>query len=577
MADFTVNRATVRRRVIAVFIITVLFTLLLIGRLAWIQIVRADELYEQAWRQWSHNVPVQTARGAIYDRNNNLLAGTTAVDTVAAVPPQVQDPQTAAEALGPVLDMEVQRIKELITMERSAIYIKRKVDPETSEAVREMNIPGIIFFNEEKRDYPRDNLASQLLGFVGMDQGLAGLEFYYEDYLRGGESKMFYPADGRGRQLPHHFDRFASPLDNYDLRLSIDETIQHIVEKELEVIMAEAAPEQAMAVAVNPHTGAIMAAAARPDYSPASYEKYDPESWTLAPFNASFEPGSTFKMVTAAAAVEEGLFDSDEIFHCTGYVTVNDRRINCWTSNRGGHGDISFYDTVGGSCNPAFIKLGERLGKEKLLHYIEGFGFGQPTGLDYPAESRGMIFKPEQFGPVEQATTAFGHGVSVTPIQQAMAVTAMVNGGYLLRPYLVEEIRDQDGEIYFQREPEIIRQVISEKTSAQLIDMMESVITEGTGTTAAGDNYRLAGKTGTAQKVGPDGEYRTDQYIYSLVGFAPVEEPRIVLYVAVDGGTKGPQYGMYTSAPLFKRIMEDTLNYMQVAPSEKTDRREEID
>ncbi len=569
MASFSVNRATVRRRLIFIFVMTILITLLLISRLAWIQIVRADELYEQAWEQWNHIIPVQAARGSIYDRHGNLMAGSAAVDTIAAIPQQIEDPDTVVKALAPVLQMEEDRIRELVTMDNSSVYIKRRVSPDISQAVREMNIPGIIFFPEEKRNYPGEQLASQLLGFVGMDEGLAGLEYYYEDYLRGAESSLLYPADGRGRQLPHHFNRFAPLPENYDLRLAIDESIQHIVEKELAVIMEQAAPRQAMAVAVDPYSGAVLAAASKPDFNPENFAGFDPQNWSLPVFSSSFEPGSTFKMITLAAAIEEGLFEPDEIIHCEGYVVVGGRRINCWTSSRGGHGDISNYDALGGSCNVAFIKLGETVGKEKLFHYIEGFGFGQPAGIDYPAESSGLIFDLDQVGEQELATTAFGQGISVTPIQQTMAITAMVNGGYLLRPYLVEEILDQDGEAYRKREPEVIRQVVSEETSDKLVDMMESVILEGTGTAAALEKYRVAGKTGTAEKIDSEGNYQTDEFVYSLAGFAPVENPRVVLYVAVDGVTRGPRFGSHTSAPLFARIMEDTLNYLQVSPSQQ--------
>lgn len=570
MANFTVKRVTVRRRLLFIFTMTVLVTLLLISRLAWIQIVLADELYEQAWKQWNHIMPLQTARGSIYDRHGNLLAGSTPVDTIAALPRQIEDPEAVAGALAPVLEMDQTRIKELVSMDVSSVYIKRRVNPEISQTVSEMNIAGIIFFPEEKRNYPGKHLASQLLGFVGMDRGLAGLESYYEYYLKGAESHLLYPADGRGRQLPHQFNRSGPEPGNYDLHLTLDESIQHIIEKELAVVMEAAAPRQAMALAVDPHSGAVLAAASKPDYSPESFDSFDPEHWALPLFNSSFEPGSTFKMVTLAAAVEEGLFNPMQLHHCSGHVEVGGRRINCWTADRGGHGDISFYEAVGGSCNTAFIELGKIIGKEKLFHYIEGFGFGRATGIDYPGESSGLIFSLDQVGDQELATTTFGQGISVTPIQQAMAITAMINGGYLLKPYLVEEIYDQNGNLYDQREPEVIRQVVSGETSKQLIDMMESVILEGTGRTAALENYRVAGKTGTAEKIDDDGTYRSDEFIYSLAGFAPVDDPQIVLYVAVDGVTRGPRFGSYTSAPLFKRIMEDTLNYLQVPPAEQT-------
>ncbi|MBW6464499.1 MAG: peptidoglycan glycosyltransferase [Firmicutes bacterium] len=567
MSEFAVSRKTVRKRLISGFIVTFIIVLLLISRLAWIQIVRADELYDQAWEQWNHAIPVSTDRGSIFDRHGRLLAGTKQAQTIAAIPPQVEDPQAAADALASILNMDSDRIFELITLERSAVYIKRKVEPEVTEAVRELNIPGIVFFNEEKRDYPGGNLASQLLGFVGMDQGWSGIEIYYEDYLSGSEGRLLFPADAWGRQVPHDFNRFVVPQQGLDLYLSIDETIQHIAEKELDRIMDEFAPLQAMAVAVDPNTGAVLAVSSKPDFEPANYEYYDPDSWTLVPFTSSFEPGSTFKMITLAAVLEEGIFNRDEYFHCSGYVTISGKTINCWTVDRGGHGDITFYEAVGGSCNPAFIELGRRLGSEKMFEYIEAFGFGRLTGIDYPGENPGLVFQPGSQGPLELATTSFGQGISVTPIQQAMAIAAMANGGYLYKPYLVNEISNMDGERVYKHEPEMIRQVISAETSRELVELMESVILEGTGSTAILEGYRAAGKTGTAEKLAADGTYSSSEFIYSFVGFAPVEDPRIVLYVAVDSVSKGPRYGSYTSAPLFKRIMEESLNYLLVTPS----------
>lgn len=558
----------VRKRLIFGFIITLIIVFLLISRLAWIQIARADELYDQAWEQWNHAITVSTDRGSIYDRHGRLLAGTRQAQTIAAIPPQVEDPRAAAEALAPVLNMDIENIIELITLERSAVYIKRKVEPEITEAVREMNIPGIVFFNEEKRDYPGGNLASQLLGFVGMDQGWSGIEVYYEDYLSGSEGRLLFPADAWGRQVPHDFNRFVEPKQGFDLYLAIDETIQHIVEKELNRIMEEAAPVKAMAVAVDPNSGAVLAVSSKPDFEPANYENYNPDSWTLAPFTSSFEPGSTFKMVTLAAVLEEGIFNGDEYFHCQGHVTISGRRINCWTVDRGGHGDITFREAVGGSCNLAFIELGSRLGKEKLFEYIEAFGFGTLTGIDYPGESPGLVFQPDSQGTLELATTSFGQGISVTPIQQVMAVAAMANGGYLYKPYILDKILNLDGETVYQKKPEMVRQVISAETSSELVELMESVILEGTGSNANLEGYRAAGKTGTAEKLDADGTYSSTDFVYSFVGFAPLEDPRLVLYVAVDSVSRGPRFGSHTSAPLFKRIMEDSLNYLLVSPTE---------
>jgi stage V sporulation protein D (sporulation-specific penicillin-binding protein) len=559
-----------------VFVLTLLFSLYLIGRLAWIQIVLADELYDQAWRQWNHNIVVQVGRGAIYDQHGRLLAGSTEVQTVVAIPQKIADPEVVAGALAPVLSMNERDIAELVTLDRSAVYIKRKVDPEITEAVREMNLPGIVFFNEEKRYYPGGNLASQLLGFVGMDQGWSGLEFYYEQYLSGSESRLHFPADALGRQLSRNYFGNPLPKQSYNLYLAIDESIQHIAERELERVMAEAAPRQVLAIAVDPYSGAVLAAAARPDFNPHYFTDFDPERWTLAPFTTSFEPGSTLKLVTLAAVLEEGLLDPEEHFYCPGFVMVNSQRINCWTADRGGCGNITFRQALAVSCNPAFVTLSRKIGAQKLSGYIDFFGFGKTTGIDYPGESSGLVFGASSLGPLELATTSFGQGISVTPIQQAMAVAAMINGGYLYKPYLVKEIRSRDGETIFKREPELVRQVISAGTSEKLVELMETVILEGTGRTAALEGYRVAGKTGTAKKLGEDQLYRSDSYIYSFVGFAPVEAPRIVLFVSVDGVTKGPRFGSATSVPLFKRIMEDTLNYLQVTPTVVTSIKEDL-
>ncbi|MBM4234858.1 MAG: hypothetical protein FJ152_00100 [Firmicutes bacterium] len=576
MPGFAVSRSMVKKRILFIFVMTLLFSLYLIGRLAWIQIVRADELYDQAWKQWNHNIIVQTGRGAIYDQHGRLLAGSTDVQTVVAIPQQIEDPGVVAGALAPILNMNEQEIAELVTLDRSAVYIKRKVDPEITEAVREMNLPGIVFFNEEKRYYPGSNLASQLLGFVGMDQGWSGLEFYYEQYLSGSEGRLLYPADALGRQLPHNYFGNFLPKQSCNLYLAIDESIQHIVEKELERVVAEAAPRQALAIAVDPYSGAVLAAAARPDYDPLHYDEFDPERWNLAPFTSSFEPGSTFKLVTLAAVLEEGLFDPEELHYCPGYAIVGGHRINCWTVERGGCGTITFQQSLGTSCNTAYIVLGQRLGAQKLAEYIEAFGYGKTTGIDYPGEGSGLVFRETMLGPLELATTAFGQGISVTPVQQAMAVSAMINGGYLYQPYLVNEIRGKEGETIFKRKPELVRQVISAETSEKLIELMETVILDGTGKTAALEGYRAAGKTGTAEKLDEEHLYSSDSFIYSFVGFAPVDDPRVVLYVAVDGITLGPRYGSATSAPLFKRIMEDTLNYLQVTPTALTMTKEEL-
>ncbi len=568
MIEVSVTLSAVRRRVMAMFFFIILAVAALIGRLAWLQIVRSDELYAAAWEQWNRSIPARSPRGSIYDREERMLAGSTTVDTVVAIPAQIEDPGETAKLLAPLLELTESDLLEKLTMERSSIYLKRKVSPEVSRAVRELDLPGIIFTTEGQRYYPNGTLASQLLGFVGMDEGLAGLEAYYEDYLKGKEGYLLFPSDNLNRPIPHEIRRFLPPREGMDLYLTIDETIQYIVERELARAMIEFQPKAAMAIAADPHTGAILAAASKPDYDPLNYDRFESKYWALPPVTDSFEPGSTFKLATLCAAVEEGIYNEKEHFFCRGFASVGGRNIHCWTGS--GHGSITYLQAVESSCNPAFINLGQRLGEEKLFSYIRAFGYGEPAGIDYPGESGGLIFKPEQVGPVELATTAFGQGVAVTPLQQLMAVSAIANGGNLMKPYLVEKICNVDGEVVSEQKPELVRQVVSKSTADKVAWIMENVTIRGSGMNAAIEGYRIATKTGTAQKPAARGGYIPGEYIVSIVGFAPAGDPRIVLYVAVDGATRGPQWGSQIGAPLFKRILTDVLNYLQVPPSEGT-------
>lgn len=566
MIEVSVTLPAVRRRVMVMFFLIVLAVAALIGRLAWLQIVRSDELYSAAWEQWNRSIPARSPRGSIYDREGRMLAGSATVDTVVAVPAQIENPGGTAKLLAPLLDLTESELLEKLTIDRSSIYLKRKVSPEISRAVRELDLPGIIFTTEGQRYYPNGTLASQVLGFVGMDEGLAGLEVYYEDYLKGKEGYLLFPSDNLNRPIPHEIRRFVPPREGMELYLTIDETIQYIVERELARAMIEFQPKAAMAIAADPHTGAILAAASKPDYDPLHYGRFDSKLWALPPVTASFEPGSTFKLVTLCAAVEEGLYNEKEYFFCRGFTSVGGHNIHCWTGS--GHGSITYLQAVESSCNPAFINLGQRLGEEKLFSYIRAFGYGRQSGIDYPGESAGLIFEQEQVGPVELATSSFGQGVSVTPLQQLMAVSAIANGGRLMKPYLVQKICNVEGESVYEREPELVRQVISKSTAEKVTWVMENVAIRGSGMNAAIEGYRIAAKTGTAEKPAPGGGYIPGDTIVSFIGFVPVENPQIVLYVAVDGVTRGPQWGSQIGAPIFKRIMIDVLNYLQVPPSE---------
>jgi stage V sporulation protein D (sporulation-specific penicillin-binding protein) len=561
----TISHLHIRKRLLVVFCIMVLLMSALVLRLGWIQFVRAEELTEKAWEQWNRTITARSSRGNIFDRHGRLLAGSATVETVVGLPPQIVDSLFTARALAPVLEMTEERIYELITQNRAAVYIKRKVEEDVAREVRLLNLPGITFTQETKRFYPNGTLLSQLLGFVGMDQGWGGLEIYFEEELKGQDGNIVFPTDNLGRAIPGAH-RFIPPKEGRDLYLTIDETIQFIVERELSRAMLEYNPNRVTALAVNPQTGEVLAAASKPDFDPNHYNEYDKELWRLFPVTDTYEPGSTFKLITLAAAIEENLYRETEGLFCPGHKEVAGHRIGCWTSDRGGHGSINFLEAVLSSCNPAFMTLGERLGTQKLFDYIRAFGFGARTGLDYPGEGAGLIFSPKQVGPLELATTSFGQGISVTPLQQVMAVSAIANGGYLLRPYLVQEIREIDGHPVRVDSTEIIRQVISRDTANHVALIMEQVVREGSGVNAAVEGYRIAGKTGTAQKVGPGGAYISGEYILSFIGFAPLEDPRILLYIAVDGARRGPQWGSQVSAPLFQAMMKDILAYLEIPP-----------
>ncbi len=569
MSRVAVSNITVKKRLIFLFILTSLAVIALMGRLFYIQLVIAEELQSKAWEQWNRSIPARSPRGSIYDSKERLLAGSASAESVIAIPPQIEDKAEAARLLSTAIDMDEEQLFGLLSKQSASVYIKRLVDEETASAVRKLNIKGISFSQETKRLYPHGSLASQLLGFVGIDEGLSGLEHFYELTLKGRDGRIEFQSDAKGRQMPQGVQSYIKPKDGNDLILTIDQTIQYIMEREMERVMLGSKPKGIIAIAVDPTTGAVLGIAGKPDYDPNRFAEFPQEYWKLTPVTDTYEPGSTYKLVTLSAAIEEGVYSATEGFYCGGSITVAGHSIGCWTRGRGGHGAIDFTEVVLGSCNPGFITLGQRLGADKLLEYINAFGFGARTGIDIPGEGSGLIFTREQFGPLEAATSSFGQGVSVTPIQQIMAVTAIANGGYLMKPYVVKEVRDSDGNVLQKNEPEVVRRILSPETTREVTRIMELVVTEGSGMNAYIEGYRIAGKTGTAQKVGPGGVYIGGEYILSFVGFAPAEDPQIVIYIAVDAPQVGPQWGSQVSAPMFKRMMNDILNYLNV-PSSKT-------
>ncbi|WHZ04751.1 stage V sporulation protein D [Neobacillus sp. YX16] len=564
-----VSNVTVRKRLMIALFVGILIFLIIDVRLGYVQFVLGDMLTGQAKGSWSRNIPFEPERGEIIDRNGVPLATNVSAPTVYVVPRQVKDPAATSEKLSAVLNIPKENAYRQITQGESIVRIKegRKISHEKAKEIRALGLEGVYIGEDSKRHYPFGSYLSHVLGFSGVDnQGLMGLELYYDKELSGEKGSVKFYANAKGERMNDMADDYEHPVDGLDLKLTIDTKIQTIIERELDIAEATYNPDGIIAIAMNPNNGKILGMSSRPTFDPANFRNVPQEVYNRnLPVWSSYEPGSTFKIITLAAALEEGKVDLEkEHFHDPGSVEVAGARLKCW--KRGGHGSQTFLEVVQNSCNPGFVELGQRLGKDTLFKYIKDFGFGQKTGIDLAGEGSGILFNLERVGPVELATTAFGQGVSVTPIQQVAAVAAAVNGGILYKPYIAEELIDPvTKEVVMRNTPVEKRRVISEATSKEIRHALESVVAQGTGFRAFVDSYRIGGKTGTAQKA-QNGRYLENNFIVSFMGFAPADDPEIVVYVAVDNPKGGLIFGGTISAPIVGSIMKDGLMAMGVKP-----------
>ncbi|WHY35813.1 stage V sporulation protein D [Cytobacillus firmus] len=564
-----VSNVTVRKRLTAALFVGILVFFIIDLRLGYVQFFLGNMLTDGAKELWSRDIPFEPERGEIVDRNGVPLATNVSAPTVYVVPRQIKDPADAAEKLAAVLNMPKEKAYELITKRASSVKIPqgRKISHEKAKEIRALGIEGVYIGEDSKRHYPFGNYLSHVLGFSGIDnQGLMGLELYYDEELKGKKGSVKFYANAKGERMNDMADDYKPPVDGMDLKLTIDSKIQTIVERELDIAQAEYNPDGIIAIAMNPNNGEVLAMASRPDFDPANFRNVPPEIYNRnLPIWSTYEPGSTFKIITLAAALEEGKVDLEkDHFHDPGSVEVGGARLRCW--KKGGHGSQTYLEVVQNSCNPGFVELGERLGKEKLFKYIRDFGFGEKTGIDLQGEGKGILFNLDRVGPVEQATTAFGQGVSVTPIQQVAAISAAVNGGTLYTPYIAKElINPATGEILMKKSPDAKRKVISKETSDEIRKALESVVAKGSGKKAFVDGYRVGGKTGTAQKA-QNGRYLENNHIVSFIGFAPADDPQLVVYVAVDNPKGTVQFGGVVAAPIVGEIMGDSLRAMGVKP-----------
>ncbi|ADL07708.1 stage V sporulation protein D [Thermosediminibacter oceani] len=568
----TYNGSLIKRRLVFLLLLCLVLNIALIGRVFWIQFVRGDELRQKAREQWTRDAPVEPKRGTIYDRNMNPLAISASVNSVMASPPDIKDIEKTASLLSPVLNIDkdalVKTLEDAKAKKRGSIFIKRKITDEEAEAVRKLNLKGIYFTEESKRFYPEKNLASHVLGFTGIDsQGLDGIELVYDKYLRGIPGRIISEKDALSRELPFGLEKYIPPEEGLNLVLTIDKVIQHIAERELEKALAEHNAKKGTIIIMDPKTGEILAMANKPDYDPNDYKNYPSSLWRNSAVSDVYEPGSTFKIITASAGLEEGVVRPGDSFYDPGYIVVAGVRIKCWRS--GGHGSQTFAQVVQNSCNPGFVEVGSRLGKERFIKYIKGFGFGETTGIDLPGEAKG-IFNPAKIGPVELATVSFGQGISVTPIQLVTAVATVANDGKMPQPHIAKALVDKDGRVVYEFKPRVVRQVISEETAAEMKKLLESVVENGTGGRAKIEGYRVAGKTGTAEK------YADGKYVASFVGFAPADDPKFVALVVIDEPSTGIYYGGQIAAPVFQKVMADVLKYKGIKPQLQEEQKETV-
>jgi len=550
------------RRIVAGCLLMLGFVLVLF-RLFSLQVLQAEELTARADRQHRKTVTVEGGRGGIYDRQGNPLAINMDVPSVFGVPASLENPSGVARDLARVLHIRADEIEKKLKQERSFVWIARKVDPEQGRSLERLSLDGIGTVLEGRRFYPKGPLLAHVLGFAGMDgQGLEGIERRYESYLRGEKQLVVLQRDALGRTVFPKGLNEQTPAAGHTIMLTIDEVIQYITEKELDEAVAATKAKGGIAIVMEPRTGAILALAVSPKFDPNIVKGISADRWRNRALTDAYEPGSTMKVFIAAAALEEKVMEPGTMVYAeNGRMTVANTVIHDHEKS----GWITFAQVIQKSSNIGAAKTALALGEERAYRYLRAFGFGERTEIDLPGEAAGLVKEPKDWGRRSLASIAIGQEIGVTALQLVTAASAVANGGWLMKPYVVSDIRSSQGQVVAQFGPQVRRRPISAETARTLTGIMEGVVTNGTGSRATVPGFRVAGKTGTAQKIDPQtGTYSSTLFVGSFTGFVPAEDPRLAIVVIIDE-PHAEAWGGVVAAPVFRKIAEQALPYLGVS------------
>ena len=532
-----------------------------------------------AYEQQTRDRLISPKRGEIVDRNNNVIATNESVYSISVINSQIENPEKVANTLAQQLDLKYEDVLKKVNKKVALERVKTKVDKETADIIRNLKLPGVMIDEDIKRIYPNENMASQVIGFVGKDnQGIIGLEAKYDEYLKGKQGKILTETDARGVELKNGIQERVAPTNGYTLVTSLDINMQKYAEQTLAKVVEAKGAKRGSIILMNPQNGEIYAMANEPDFNlnepftinnedlkanwdnMSQKEKNDAlnQMWRNFSINDTYEPGSTFKVMTSAMGLNEKIITPDTHFNCSGGKTVAGRYIKCWRSPRS-HGSQTFTQGVQNSCNPVFMEVGEQLGVDKFYHYMQLFGFNEKTGVDLPGEAVGIMHKKEKIGPVELATMSFGQSFQITPLQLLRAISSVINGGELITPHFGTKIIDENGNIIEELNYEKGRRTVSEEVSEQMKVILESVVSEGTGNKTYIPGFRIGGKTATSEKL----PRRSGKYIASFCAFSPAENPQVIALVLIDE-PQGVYYGGQVAGPVMKELLENILPYMNI-------------